>query len=502
MHGAPEPVPVTRAGVPAGDPASGDEMAMIDLPRATAERHLRRCRAGRSISICLAIVAAALAGSAAGAEGEWHAGAARVSITPVEPVWMAGYAARPGPSEGVLGELEARALVLDDASGRRLVVVTLDLIEIPESLRDRIAAMAADRHALGPDELLVNVSHTHGGPMVSSRTIADWGIDPVWGRRAEAYVDFLVGRIDDAIRRALAGRAPARLGFSASRCGFAMNRRLPTAEGMRLAPNPDGPVDHDVPVLRVVAADGTLAAVLFGYACHATALGPTRLLHGDYPGIAIDRLKRDRPGTVALFLAGCGGDQDPAPRRDDADALANGTALAAAVEEALAMEPLPLPARLASSQRTCPLAFADLPPRAVLEARAASPDGFVARHARFVLDAWPAPGDRPPDYPLPIHVVQFGDALTLVALGGEPMADYALRIERELATEGAAVWVAGYSNLVHAYVPTKRVLAEGGYEGTQAVIYQSLPGPFRDDCEERIVESVHRQAAAVRAAAP
>ena len=55
--------------------------------------------------------------------------------------------------------------------------------------------------------------------------------------------------------------------------------------------------------------------------------------------------------------------------------------------------------------------------------------------------------------------MQFGDALTLVALGGEPMADYALRIKRELATEGAAVWVAGYSNLVHAYVPTKRVLA-------------------------------------------
>lgn len=481
--------------------ASDDEMAAEGVARNAAGSPLRRRRAGARCGVCMAIVAAALAGTAGVAAEGWQAGAARVSIAPEEPVWMAGYAARTGPSEGVHGGLHARALVLGDARGRRLVVVTLDLIEIPASLRDRIAAMAADRHGLAPHELLVNVSHTHGGPMVSSRTIADWGIDPVWGRRAEAYVEWLVERIDDAIRQALAGRAPALLGFSASRCGFAMNRRLPTPEGMRLAPNPDGPVDHDVPVLRILAADGTLRAVLFGYACHATALGPTRTLHGDYPGIAMDQLERDHPGSVALFLAGCGGDQDPAPRRDEADALANGKALAAAVEAALEQAPLPLPARLEASQRPCALAFADLPPRAVLEARAASPDGFVARHARSVLDAWPAPGDRPPDYPLPVHVVQFGAALTLVALGGEPMADYALRLKRELATEGGAVWVAGYSNLVHAYVPTKRVLAEGGYEGTEAVIYQSLPGPFRDDCEERIVTAVRRDVEAARAAA-
>lgn len=98
-----------------------------------------------------------------------------------------------------------------------------------------------------------------------------------------------------------------------------------------------------------------------------------------------------------------------------------------------------------------------------------------------------------------MQVVQLGEALTLVALGGEPMADYGVRLKRELAGEGRKVWVAGYSNLVHAYVPTKRVLAEGGYEGTQAVIYQSLPGPFRDDCEERIVASVLEQAEACRA---
>lgn len=77
--------------------------------------------------------------------------------------------------------------------------------------------------------------------------------------------------------------------------------------------------------------------------------------------------------------------------------------------------------------------------------------------------------------------------------------DYSIRLKRELGVEGQPVWVAGYSNLVHAYVPSRRVLLEGGYEGTEAVIYQALPGPFRADIEERILECVRQELAAVRA---
>jgi hypothetical protein len=72
------------------------------------------------------------------------------------------------------------------------------------------------------------------------------------------------------------------------------------------------------------------------------------------------------------------------------------------------------------------------------------------------------------------------------------MADYSLRLKKELAASGRSTWVAGYSNLVSAYIPTKKVLEEGGYEGTQAIIYQALPAPFRGDVEQRIVDAVHR----------
>lgn len=427
----------------------------------------------------------------------WTAGMARVSITPPEPVWLAGYAARSGPADGVLTDLNARALVLE-ADGGRLAVVTLDLIEIPAPLHERIVAIARDRHGLAARELLVNCSHTHGGPMVSARTVAEWGLDPVWGRRAESYVDHLLARIDEVLGAALAKRLPVTVAHGTARCGFAINRRLPTPDGIRLAPNPDGPVDHDVPVLRVTDDAGALCAVVFGYACHATALGPTARVNGDYVGFALERLEADHPGAVALFLAGCGGDQDPAPRRDEHDARQHGLALAGAVERVVSADLPGLAPRLGVGLETCPLAFAPLPPRDELGVRAASPDGFVARHAAWVLAAWPEAGDRPPDHPLPVQVAVFGGTLTLVALGGEPVVDYATRVKAELAAPGGSVWVAGYSNFVHAYVPSRRVLAEGGYEGTGAVIYQSLPGPFAADVEDRIMAAVHRQAAALR----
>jgi len=427
----------------------------------------------------------------------WRAGVAKESITPKEPVWLAGYAARNSPSDGVLTELYARALVLTDSRQQRLVMLTLELIEVPDALRKRIVDRVQQQHGIASDELLINVSHTHGGPMISAKTIEDWGIERAWGVRAEKYVDELLNSIDKAIESALGSLAEVTVSYSHSRCGFAMNRRLPSSDGIRLAPNPNGIVDHEVPVLRIDSKSGQLVALVFGYACHNTALGPTRELHGDYAGFAQEKLEQDHPETVALFLLGCGGDQDPSPRRSLEDAKQNGLSLALAVEGALAAEMVALPAKLSMDTANVPIAFAPLPSRAELESRAQSPDGFVSRHARMILEKWPKPGDQPDDYQYPIQVVSLGGKLNLIALGGEPMAEYAVRLRSELAKPDRHIWVAGYSNLVNAYIPNRRVLREGGYEGTQAIIYQSLPAPFAEDIEERIVASVRRQLAVV-----
>jgi len=429
------------------------------------------------------------------AEDFWRAGAASVRITPKTPVWMAGYASRTGPSEGALQELQATAVVLSDTAQQRLAIVSLDLIELPVSLRERLLAVALKSHGLQESELLLNVSHTHGGPMVSARTVADWGADPVWGDRTDEWLASLVRQVDQLLGQAIAAQQPARIRFSRASSPLAMNRRLPTPDGIRLAPNPAGPVDHDVPVLQISSLADRPLAVVFGYACHSTTLGGIPLLNGDYVGYARQQIETSFPGAVGVFLAGCGGDQDPVLRGGAEEAEQNGKLLSDAVTRAVAGSSLLLSPRLSVAMEAVSLPFASLPPRTELQARAASPNGFVARHAQMILKNWPEPGDQPADYQYPVQVIRLGDSLTLVALAGEPMVDYSLQLKTLLGNDAQQpVWVAGYSNLVNAYIPNRRTLQEGGYEGTEAIIYQSLPAPFRPELEDRIKATVRRLA--------
>jgi len=74
------------------------------------------------------------------------------------------------------------------------------------------------------------------------------------------------------------------------------------------------------------------------------------------------------------------------------------------------------------------------------------------------------------------------------------VVDYALRLKKELG----AVWVAGYSNDVMAYIPSLKVLKEGGYEGGGAMVYYGLPAVWAPRVEEMIVDAVHAQIKRVR----
>ena len=109
------------------------------------------------------------------------------------------------------------------------------------------------------------------------------------------------------------------------------------------------------------------------------------------------------------------------------------------------------------------------------------------------LEAGPIP-DRYRHYT--VQVWQFGDQLTWVALGGEVVVDYNLRLKKELARR--PLWITGYANDVMAYIPSARVLKEGGYEGATAMIIYGLPSVWGPKVEDLIVEEVRRQAKAAR----
>lgn len=390
----------------------------------------------------------------------WKAGTATVKVTPQKMLWMAGYAARKKPAEGKVQELFAKALALEDEQGGKLVFVTLDLIGVPQLMRRAVAERAEKEFKLPQAHLVMNASHTHSGPSLRTTPLTDADKDNPRARDSWEYTQKLQNDIVGIIGKALADMQPARLTWNKARCGFAMNRRRdytlpPDHPNANKAPNPNGVVDHEVPALRVEAPDGALKATLFGYACHNTSLGFYNWC-GDYAGFAQEYLQEHRPGFTALFLMGCGGDQNPYPRRTDVVpgvtdlelSMQHGRSLSNAVEMALTVNPRPVGGPIRAAYEEIKLSYA---------------------------------GNKRPDHDYPVQVIQLGNDLTFITLGSEVVVDYSLRFKREFAGE-AGVWVAGYSNDYTGYMPSLRVLKEGGYEAAAG---------WAEDVEDRIAKKVH-----------
>jgi hypothetical protein len=424
----------------------------------------------------------------------WRAGAARQVITPAAPMWMAGYAHRDRPSEGTLTELWAKALVLEDHAGHRAVLVTLDLIGIDRQLSQAIRSRLCERFGLATAQIALCTSHTHSGPVVAAN------LRPLHlellaaGQRqlVEDYAARLPGRIEAVVGEALDRVRDCDLSWGSGRATFAANRRENReADVARLrAQNAlAGPCDHDVPVLAIRDGDEQLVAVVFGYACHATVLDGYQWC-GDYPGYAQQALESAHRGCVALFWAGCGGDQNPLPRRRVELARQYGDRLAAAVQQVLEQKLRPVSDGLKCSYREIDLPLGPLPARDRILADSQADNRFVAARARYLLRQLDETAEPPATYPYPVGVWEMGQ-VQLVLLGGEVVVDYALRLKSELA--GPRTWVAAYANDVMAYIPSRRVLAEGGYEGGGAMVYYGLPTVWSPAIEELIVDQVRSQ---------
>jgi len=398
----------------------------------------------------LFVVGAMRGAAAAELVTEWQAGLAKVAITPTEPIWMAGFGVRTHPSSGVRQDIFIRALALRDAQGKACVLTTFDLVGIDRQMADAVFAGAQRRFGLSRDRLILNVSHTHSGPVAGLEIMPMYSdLTPTQRQVVRRYTDDVIDKAIRTIGNALEALAPATLGFGQGFAGIAVNRRRVANRAL------PGPTDPDVPVLSVRDRKGNLRGVVVGYATHATALNDY-LIGGDWPGFALEEIERAHPGATAMFIQGCGADANPLPRRDEALARIHASVLAASVEQVLASTPKTVVGPLKTAFDRVDLAFEEPPSRTLLQERLGDGNKYVRRHAERLLAELDRDGKLAASNPYPIHVWQFGPGLTFIALGGEVVADYALRLKAEHGFE--TKWVAGYSNDVMAYIPSARVL--------------------------------------------
>ena len=411
-------------------------------------------------------------------------------------MWMSGYGARTKPAEGKSSDLYAKALMLETANGDRAVLVTLDLVGIDRDTSLALVKAIRAKHPIPRERIILSVSHTHCGPVVGRNLRAMYFLDETQAKLVDEYTDRLPSLVMQAVDQAAKNLAPARIDAAKGYATFATNRRnnkekdVPAA---REAGKLSGPVDHDVPVLSVRDAEGKLQAVVFGYACHATTLDFYQW-SGDWPGYAQAELEASHPGAVALFWAGCGADQNPIPRRSLLLAQGYGKELANAVESVLKAPMKPVAASLKGQYEEIALPLSELPTRDKLAEEMRDTNKFVASRAKLLLEEWKTKGELRAAYPYPVQAWRLGDELTWLTLGGEVVVDYSLRFKKELGE----VWTMGYANDVMAYIPSARVLKEGGYEGATSMIYYGLPTTWSLRAEELIVDAAKRLVADAR----
>ena len=430
----------------------------------------------------------------------YSVGVAKLDITPSYPVLMNGYFYRTNESTGSIQPIFAKALAIGTDAEGPAILISADNCGLPGNIREALLQRLQKR-GITPDKLAICVSHTHSAPKLAGN------LDNIFGKDIPAkhqvhidrYTKDFLDKLEKVALTALKRRKPASISWGKASADFATNRRVS-----------NGPVDHDLPFLKVTSASGKILAVLATYACHCTTIDPdSTKICGDWAGFAQTELEQAFPGAVALMTAGCGAECNPAASMAKLDAehrlnMAKqyGRMIADAVRGVEAQGLAPLSEDLQCRSKQIDLPFAPLPTRKEWEALAKqeTPYPQVAYHARKNLARLDRGESLPTKLSYPMQVWNFGNQLAMVFLGGEVVGDYSLRLKQEF--DSNRLWVTSYANAVPCYIPSHRVWKQHGYEADFSMNYYDLPTRLAETTETTIFSAIHQMMPEQFVAAP
>ncbi len=391
-------------------------------------------------------------------------GTARVNINPTLPIRLSGYASRSIEATGVEQNLYATAAAFGSGA-ETAILIAVDCTGFRDNLTGAVSASLSQSVGIPQERISFTSTHTHSGPCVDEYLTNLFGapLPPVQQQRVELYTQFLTERLEEVALEALDNRVPGHtITWGKGSVPFGINRRGA------------GVVDHDLPVIRVADSNGNTKAIVTSYASHAVTLSASdNLVSGDWPGYARDAIESQFPGARALIMVGAAGDINPAPMGATSYAQNQGQMVADEIVRLVNNGLMtPVQPKIGAAHREIELPYATaLEPGDPASARLA-PLG-TADH-EYGISTW-----------------TFGDEIAMVFLEGEVTVDYSLRLKAE--HDDGRMWVNAYSNDVPGYVPSERILYEGGYEADSSGYYYALPGRFAHGLEDKIVTEVFRQ---------
>lgn len=399
------------------------------------------------------------------------AGAARIEITPQEPVWLDGMM-RTHRSTGVHDPLFARALAIS-SGGSCFVVVSADVcvLDTPDSARAR--ETAARITGVPAHHIIIAATHNHSGPAIVG----------FFNPREETYVSKLIDNIVDVISKAVSAMQPAAVGCASGReTTISHYRRLLADDGhvvMNWEPYPPekivrplGEIDPEVGVLKVAAADDPrkVIGLLFNHAGHPNVMsGDNYLVSADYPGLAA-ALVEEANGGMALFVNGAQGTMDIDGLRDrDWKGLERvARALAGAVSKTAKKITTSTTAAIRGASATY-----TLPRRKITASELAwagkilnRPTGAFQPLADGVTDEYKASLYKK------LHEINEDtraeqicfaiDDCSFISFPGELFTEIGMRIKA--LSPFRHTYILGLANGHIGYVPTRKAISEGSYE--------------------------------------
>lgn len=436
------------------------------------------------IAILLLVYCLSTCANAAVPKDAIPVGVAQIDITPDYPIRLSGFGNRRTESEGVTLKILAKALAFGDKDKGPAILITADNLAIPDEIVSEVAKRLEKKIGLKRERLTVSVSHTHTAPMLKNVCPTLFG-NPIPPEH-QAHIDRYTVEFTDALEKvalaAVKDIRPARVSWGSGTVKFSINRRAP-----------GGPVDHDLPVLFVSDLAGKVRAIYVSYACHCVTLSNNKI-SGDWAGFAQQALQKEYPGAIALTSVGCGADSNPSSgvTGDKMNVCEDqGRQVADEVKRLFAAGLTPITVKPETKFSRVDLPFAPARTRQEWEARANSVDYAVAYHAKVNLARLDRGETLPDKMTYPVQTWVFGDALAIVFMPGETVVDYALRLKREF--DHNRLWVNGYANDSQCYLPSERILKEGGYEGGAAQVYYDRPREFAPGLEQKMIEAVTAQ---------
>ena len=414
-------------------------------------------------------------------------GSSKTDITPNFPVVLAGYGGRTKEFEGVDAALWARCLVIgkDDPA----VLVVVDNCGITKEIRSKLAQRISE-FGVSEKNLVVSATHTHNAPSLRGYAPILWAgrTSPEQEKRIDKYTSLLIDKMESIVIEALKNQELMKLSWSRGAVRFGGNRRvIRNGKWSGFGFQRNGPVDHSLPVMVARDLEGNTRVVWSNYACHCTTIGGRNHISGDWAGYANEMIEKEFKSALSLMTIGCGADVGPQPSGGLGDAKSHGLSIAKEVKNLLGKKMIPLPGVTSITNSVTKLPLVKPLPRKHWESQK-SLGGFQGELANAMLNEIESLGKISSVVEYPIHSWKFGDQLAMVFLAGEVVVDYSVRLNAEL--DWKRLWISAWSNDMPGYIPSKRVLKEGGYEAEFSQVYYGLPGPYLPEVEDTVVNAV------------